>query len=469
VEDRFLVKLLELRRRQAWVEALEAAIIAGRRGGWLGLGLGLLLASWGRPLSSCLEALWVWPALTGLGFLWGLSRPRSLRQVAHQTDRHCGLQDRLLTCYAHQVEQRRPSAVSQLLWEDTLARLQTIDARSVFPCHWRQPMLGWLLPGLLWFSAWMAYPYLPGPVPDPWEGEVLASRDRMSTWSRRLSGLTRNPSRRRDLEQLVQRASRQVPHQLARQLRLQKAKGEQHLQALQQLSEQLRLMEKGGAGKHGEASWLSEVPEHARRRAIEKALQALRQGDSQPLAEQLRELQREQQQELALQQALEDELSQLPGSEVAQQGQGQGQDPERKSGRGQAQPNGSGPGMGADWGKGSSNEQQKASPLAAKGQGLRQSQRRPEKTLEFQRLYGVERKHLESRPENVQLAGARGRLLKMPQVSRGQARSGDPSLIAEQEEFLRARVAAEQSVAEERIPSQHRDAVRRYFDELDPR
>lgn len=469
MEDRFLVKLLELRRRQAWVEALEAAIVAGRWGAWLGLFLGLLLASWGRPLSSCLEALWMWPALVGFGFLWGLSRARSLRQVAHATDRHCGLQDRLLTCYAHQVEQRRPSAVSQLLWEDTLARLQTIDARSVFPCHWQQPLLGWLLPGLLWFSAWMAHPYLPGPAPDPWEGEVLASRDRMSNWSRKLSGLTSNPSRRRELEQLVQRASRQVPHQLARQLRLQKTKGEQQLQALKQLSEQLRSMEKGGAGKHQEAPWLAEVPGHSRRKAIEKALQALRQGDSQPLAEQLRELQRDQQKELALQQALDEELSQLPGSEVAPSGEGQSEGPERKPGSGQGPSSGKGPSMGADWGRGSTNEQQKASPLAAKGQGQRQSQRRSEKTAEFQRLYGVERKHLDSRPENLQLAGARGRLLKMPQVSRGAARSGETSLLAEQEEFLRARVAAEQSVAEERIPAQHRDAVRRYFDELDPR
>jgi hypothetical protein len=57
----------------------------------------------------------------------------------------------------------------------------------------------------------------------------------------------------------------------------------------------------------------------------------------------------------------------------------------------------------------------------------------------------------------------------MQEAQLGAAREGDPSLRAANDEFLAAKAMAEQSVAEERIPAEHRDAVRRYFDHIDPR
>lgn len=485
MEDKLYIKLYQLRRRQAWVQAIAYALKGGLWGGWLSVLLVLVLAGLQLPPQSQLEALVAWPALAVLGFLHGLLRPQSLRQVAHKADQVHGLQDRLLTCLGHLQSQKPKTIVSQMLISETLVHLDTLDPRRTFPNRWRGPLLRWLVPGLAVSLTLLLLAQRPLDTPEPWQQEVLASRQRLNKLSQRLATRRPHSPEAQRLEKLLQRLPQQIPAQAARQMRQELQKLEQQLASQSAQAQQVEALRQklqssqGSSGAAEEAKKLAELqkqlsPQHSAQPSLQQARQALESGQSESARKALEQAQEalrsgeEVQEQLASSEALQQELQQLdPSGATAQEQASQGTISQAEA-QGQPVP-GQGKGQ-ADFGKGSTNEQTgKEEAAQQKARGERQHKRTPSNSKEYEKLYGVERHDLKARRERVSLSGAKGRLLKMPETQLGEAATSNPVLRAQQEDYMQAKALAEQSVAEDKIPSQHREAVRRYFDQIDPR
>ncbi|MBT9583433.1 hypothetical protein IV102_08785 [bacterium] len=429
------------------------------------LPLVLLFTYLGLPPENVLQTLWVWPLLAAAGFLHGLLTPMSLRQIAHEADQHNGLQDRLLTCVGQIQSRRPPTVVSQLLLQETLERLDGIDPRGTFPSTWRRPLLRWLVPALGIVAVFVVAPRVLPVAEDPVKQEVMASHQRLSQLAKKLAATRPRSRQHQQLQELLRKMPQQVPAQAARQMRdaLQKvqrqvAEGAAAARQLEQIAkgekgpgaqrQQLELVRKG----------LGQQPEV--QKLVEQAQKSLEQGQKEAAEKALQQAQKELLEGDELSQALQQELHQLGGQDAPGEGELAAKDvPMPGKGRGKA-----------DFGTGSSNEAGKSGdPAKAKARSHRQNQQQRHKVEQFQRLYGAERKHLKTRRERVALAGGKGKLLRLSDSQLGEARHQDPSLRPEQEDFLEAKALAEQSVAEERVPPEHREAVRRYFDQIDPR
>lgn len=473
MEDRLLIKLLQLRRRQALVQAVERGLSWGLIGAWLSLPL-LLMCGWLRlEADDLLRVLWLWPGLSLLGFAYGLLTPWSLGRVAHRADQAHGLQERLLTCFGHQQERRPHTVVSQLLLQETLGRLDSIDPARTFLVTWKGPLLRWSVPALTLTAALLLLPHwLPPPPADPLQQEVLASRQRLDRLARRLA--QHRPASRK-LQQLLQKLPQQVPAQAARQM--QQALGELQKQMEKQATQAERLGQLGQATPQQQRQELEKLRQQLdsqsqARTLVEQAQKALDQGQKEQAQKAMEQAQKElaEGQQMAenqqLGQALQDEMNQLGGAPEAgkagdQPGQGelQGKPGQGKPGKGQG-----------DFGVGSTNREGKSGEQARrKARSLRQNEEERHKQEAFKQLYGAERKDLQTRRERVALSGGKGKLLRMEQGQLGQARPGDTVQRQETGDFLAAKALAEQSVAEEKVPVEHREAVRRYFDNIDPR
>lgn len=486
MEDRLYIKLYQWRRRQQWVSAVHEAIRGGWWGAWLSLLVLLVLAAVGAPGDHS-EALWLWPSLLVAGFFRGLLQPLSLREVAHVADQAHGLHDRLLTCYGHVLEGQRMDVVSRLLLEETVQQVEGLDPRVTFPNRWQRPLLRWSVPLLAVLLATTLLE-LRRPAPsDSSEQEVLASRQRLSKLAQRWEVRQTNRQTRQQLEQLLRRMPKQVPHQAARHLREQLRQLEHQLAAQQEQARQLESLAqqakqaKTPAEKAAVQHQLQQLeqkldPQHSALPDLQKAQQRLQEGQMQQAEQALQEAGRklasgpEAQEGEELAQALQDESQQLAPQSAGQEGDGQAQGPVRV---GQAAKAGHGKQGGQaanDFGQGSTNKAESASKQASqKNYSQRQNRQTRDKEEQFARLYGPERQHAGYRRERALMQGAKGRLLQMRDAQAGAAREGDPSEREAVEEFMAAKVLAEQSVAEEQIPAEHREAVRRYFDRIDPR
>lgn len=247
---------------------------------------------------------------------------------------------------------------------------------------------------------------------------------------------------RAGLERLQQKVQRAKSSQATREAleQMKKAAGQQAENSPVQkaLEEARRLMEEG-------------KPEEARE-AMQKAAQELgEQLDQQETMEQL-------EQELAQQQGEldPDQLAQGEGKGV---GQMPNPGPEGKVGEGPA-----------DFGRGTTNEEETGQ---GDGQGRlvsRQSDRTSDWTEEFEKLHQAQR--FEVRTGDTKVKGQiqkQGGFLKTP----GEVRSGvgSPARVqtGAEEVYLRYRREAEQAVAQEHIPAQYRETVQDYFTEIDPR
>ncbi|MBS2034199.1 hypothetical protein JST97_04380 [bacterium] len=473
MEDRLLIKLLQLRRRQALVQAVERGLSWGLWGAWLCLPL-LLVSAWARlDPQDQLRVLWLWPGLALLGFAYGLLTPWSLSRVAHAADRTHGLQERLLTCFGHQQGRKPHTVVSQLLLQETLERLDGIDPARTFPATWKRPLLRWSVPALtLAASFWLVPGWLPATPADPLQQEVLASRQRLGPLARRLA---QHRVAGQKLQQLLRKLPQQVPAQAARQMR--QALGELQKQMEKQSAQAARLGQLAQASPQQQRQELEKLRQQLDQQPqakalVEQAQKALEQGQKEQAQKAMGQAQKElaEGQQMAenqqLSQALQDEMSQLGGApEAGKQGDQPGQgEVASKPGQGKK-----GKGQG-DFGTGSTNEQGKTGdPARRKARSLRQNEEERHKQEAFKQLYGAERKDLQTRRERVALSGGKGKLLRMTESRLGDPRPGDPGQRQETGDFLAAKALAEQSVAEEKVPVEHREAVRRYFDNIDPR
>lgn len=478
MDDRLYIKLFQLRRRQALVQGLQRGLRAGLWGGWLCVPL-LLLFTWLRlPGENLWHTLWVWPLFAGAGFLHGLLTPMSLRQVAHEADRLNDLQDRLLTCLSHLQARRAHTVLSQLLLQETLQKLDQIDPRRTFPGRWRKPLLRWLVPALAVAAVFLVAPeVLPPPPPDPLQQQVLVSQQRLNQLARRMANGRPRSRAQQQLQAALQRMPQQVPGQAARQLRNALQGLQRQLAEQTQLGRQLEELAKGGKLDAQKLEKLRQQmarqqPSPQTQARLEQAQKSLSQGQreaaQQALKEAGKQLQSEQQFEgqQELNEAIRQEISQLDPQQSTQNDApstgdvgNPGGPPRPGQGKGQA-----------DFGLGSTNQQAgKQREARQKARSHRQNQEQRHKTGQFEQLYAADRKYLKNRRERVALNGGKGRLLRMGDSQLGDPRNQDPSLRPEQVDFLSAKAQAEQSVAEERVPPEHRDAVRRYFDQLDPR
>jgi hypothetical protein len=476
MEDRLLIKLLQLRRRQALVQAVERGLSWGLWGAWLCLPLLVLLAGLRLGAPEQVSVVWFWPAMALLGFAHGLLTPWSLRKVAHAADQTHGLQERLLTCFGHQQSRKPHTVVSQLLLQETLERLDGIEPTRTFPASWKRPLLRWMVPGLSLLTALVLVPrWLPPPPADPLAQEVLASRQRLDRLSRRLA---QHRTAGRKLQQLLQKLPQQVPAQAARQMR--QALGELQKQMQKQAAQAAQLGQLAQGTPQQQRQQLEKLRQQLEQQPqakalLEQAQKALEQGQKEQAQKAIEQAQKElgQGQEMAeneqLGQALQDEMNQLGGApETGKQGDNPGDGPsgEAQPAKGKGQ---KGKGRG-DFGEGSTNQQgEPGGEAKQKARSQRQNQEERHKEGAFKQLYGSDRKDLQTRRERVALAGGKGKLLRMAEGKLGDPRLGDPSLRRETGDFLAAKALAEQSVAEEKVPVEHRQAVRRYFDNIDPR
>lgn len=475
MEDRLFIKLLQLRRRQALVQAVSRGLSWGLWGGWLCLPLLLVMAALRLSSQDQLSVLWLWPALALAGFLHGLLRPWSLGRVAHAADRAYGLQERLLTCWGHWNSKRPHTVISQLLLQETVQRLDEVDPACTFPSTWKRPLLRWTVPALALLAGFILAPrLLPPPPPDPLQQEVLASRQRLQKLARRLAQRPKSLTQQQ-LQKLLQKMPNQVPAQAARHMR--QALNELQRQMDRQSAQASQLGELSKGSPLQQAQKLEKLRQQLNQQPqaqalLEQAQRALAEGQKEQAEKALSQAQEEltQGQQMAeeteMSQALEDEMSQLGGSpEQGKPGDSPAQGAAGKPGQGKGAR-----GQRGDFGEGSTNQEGKTGQGAsAKARGERQNKEERHKKEAFQQLYGSDRKDLKTRRERVALHGGKGKLLKMPETRLGEARSGDPSLRTESGDFLAAKALAEQSVAEEKVPAEDREAVRRYFDNIDPR
>lgn len=481
MQEQLYIKLFQLRRRQTLVQSIESGLRYGLWAAWASLPLLVLFIIMGLPRQNQLQALWLWPAGALAGFLHGLLSPRSLRQIAHQTDQTHGLQERLLTCLGHLQSRAPQTALSQMLLQETLTRLDGIDPRQTFVATWKRPLLRWFVPALAGVAAMLLTPrWLPPPPADPLEQEVLASQRRLSRLTQKLAQRKSTSLEQKKLQQLLKNLPRQVPAQAARQLRQQLRATQRQLAEQSNQAQELARLAQGALQSPSERKQLQQLRQQIQQvqasQKLEQAQKALEQGNHEAARQAMRQAQEqlsqdpETQERSQIAQALQDELGQLDprqstGDEPSNPGAGT-EGPQAAPG-GKSQQRGQGQ---ADFGEGTTNQQGKTGQAARpKLQSPRQNQQHREKQEQFRQLYGSERSHLKTRRERLALKGSKGRLLRMSESRLGEAHTDLPSLRPEDSDFLAAKAEAEQSVAEERIPAEHREAVRRYFDQIDPR
>jgi len=481
MQEQLYIKLFQLRRRQTLVQAVESGIRFGMWAAWASLPVLILFIILRLPLESQLHALWLWPAGALAGILHGLLSPLSLRQIAHRTDQAHGLQERLLTCLGHLQSQAPQTALSQMLLQETLGRLEHIDPRQTFVATWKRPLLRWLVPALALLAAILLTPrWLPPPPADPLEQELLASQRRLSRLSQKLARRGSTSAEQKKLQQLLKNLPRQVPAQAARQLRQQLRATQRQMAEQSAQAQELARLAEGALQSPAERKQLQQLRQQVQQsqasQKLEQAQKALEQGNREAARQALRQAQEqlsqdpEAQEQGQIAQALQDELGQLDPRQGAGDGQNNsGTETEIP----QAAPGGKSQKKGpvqADFGEGTTNQQGKTGQAARpKLQSPRQNPQTREKQEQFRQLYGSERSHFRTRKERLALKGSKGKLLRMSDSRLGEARTDLPSLRPEESDFLAAKAQAEQSVTEEQIPAEHREAVRRYFDRIDPR
>lgn len=124
----------------------------------------------------------------------------------------------------------------------------------------------------------------------------------------------------------------------------------------------------------------------------------------------------------------------------------------------------------ADYGKGSTNREQKGAEGKRPDYVLaRQSSRSNGMRGEYQKLYLPERHKMSTGNAKVRGNTQAGPVLATADEARGAPRMGDTAATAEGEVYMQYRREAEEAMLRERVPQEYRDLIRSYFQEIDPR
>lgn len=504
--NELLPRMHQLKRRWKLVRCARSGLRWAAAGGWLGVLLALLLKLLDRPPEELLLTLWAPLLFLAGGLVRELLTDLPILTVALEADRVAGLKERLSTAVEWLQSARPPTAVTQFMVRDAAEHAAQVVPARLFPWKVTRP-LATLTPPLLAAALLLLSPawglWQKGPEPEEIRA-VQASAQRIDELARQLAAARPAHPPTRPVAPRLEALARQLREKgvdrqeaaariqsLARQLAQERAaqgrgKGERNAQAAQASAEKLgQLAQQLGKGmtadearRQLEAARKGLDPKGEAERKAAEAAQALAQGNAQEAAQKLEQAAESARQEAEAAEAAEagDQVSE----ELAQEGEeldpgSTRPGPPTQAGREVAGNPSQGPGKEgqgkgpADFGKGTTNQEEKPTGEAPKNRIVRQSDRTSDWQEEYQKLYASRRDHFEEATTRVRGQKTRGRVLRGQGEVIGAPTAGGEARLPAEEVFLSSKQAAEQAVAQGQIPSEYREAVRGYFDAIDPR
>ena len=510
MEEQFFRLLTRLQSRLRWVAAWQSGLRWAHWGCWLSILAAAILKLMDAPSEDLWNAPWIAVVFALCGFCRGWGRAPSLRRAALLTDAAHKLQERLVSVLEQQQSRRPHTGVAQFLLQDGLQALQEVDPGSTFPNSARP--LGRLVLPLLLVAAVNLSPSWGNWLHHVSQGDRQAihrSGQRLEQLAKRLReqnpaspGAHRVASRLEQLAHRLRTAQRDLDRgsaalelsQTLLQLRREReratlararsgwARGGD-AQSLRQLAKTSRSGTSAEARSEIDKALREVKPGGSEEKDLREASQKLAQGKPAEAAQRLEQMA----QSLADQDKAEDEIASAaeeglvaeelslepggssgkPGGSRATSQDTGGQQAADNSGGRPGQKGKNGP---ADFGLGSTNEEQKPEASATPTARLeRQAEREPSKQESFRKLYGAQREHFQG--ADVKIAGQRGkgRVLPAHGSGWGQPRAGGQSSIEPEQLFLESQAEAEQAMAQGSIPGAYQDVVRNYFQNIDPR
>lgn len=494
MEEQFLALLEQFRRRLRYVESATTALRWAVIGCWAGVLVTALLKLFDADPGEQWNGLWLAVVVLLGGFVFRWSRPPSLRRTALLTDQKHQLEERLTSALDQQLRPAGRTLMSQFLLRDALSALQERDPLVTFPLFVGRPLAA-ILPavlviwGLTLLPTWSEWLHRIKPAE---QRAVRRSADRLGSLAQHLQ--QKNPKNKR-----VQALARRLQQQSQQ---LQKA-GVSRVEAAKQLKalaqqirqEQASAQHQAGQGNKAEQALkaMKESPASAEKtlreqlskaqpgsleeKRLKEALDKLQsdpQG-AQKALEQLKSSQEEGAEESEAAERAEDGLSSEsesldPDQKSTSPGKGQGsgkkgEGPQENRGAGQSSDEPGGKTDKGDFGRGSTNKEQKPEDGSSNGPRLvrQMDNHKPIRQETFERLYEAERRHFDS--EKVQVKGQRrqGRLIKGQGFSWGKPSQGGPSELAPSAPGLEIQAGAEEAVVRGEVPAAYRTAVKNYF------
>lgn len=517
-EKLLLEKIHDLKKRLRFVWIVNGALEWCLAGAIVTLALVFALKLLDRPpgeLTLATLALLLFPL--GGAVAAGM-RKMPLMSVALATDRKLGLAERLTTGLEWSLSDRPRTVVAQNLLRDASKFAASVEPSRTFkptvPSSLRKAAIVSLVTGvLLVLPAW----HLFQPAQSAEDARLVKrTAERLERTARDLRQRYPNSQQARataqKLEDLAQRlkepgtereeAAARVAS-LAEQLRSQakgQGQGQQGSQSMgssadnprnqaERLRNLARRAQKEGASQELQKEIEKELaranPQSQQGQSLQKAQQKAGQGDSQGTQSELERAAAEAEQQAGEEQQVGEEIAQelqqaeceLGGQQTAQgnrPGQGQGQQGEGQQALAN-QPGQGGEGQGgekpADFGVGSTNEQQ----AGEQGQKLDYRIKRQDDSKqsdwneEYKKLYASERVHKDTADAKVRGDLTRGQMLPASGQVRGAPRSQPGVGSGAEEVYLDYKREAEEAVTRQNVPAEYREVVRDYFDGIDPR
>jgi len=500
-----LPRMHQLKRRWKLVRCARRGLRWAAAGGWLGVLLALLMKLLDRPPEELIETCWAPLLFCAGGIVRELLTDLPILTVALETDRVAGLKERLSTAVEWLQNARPATAVTQFMVRDAAEHAARVEPTRVFPWKVGRPLAKLAFPlavGALVLASPAWGLRQKGPEPEEVRA-VQTAATRIEQMARRVAAT--RPASPRPVAPRLEALARQLREKgvdrqeaaariqsLARQLAQERAaegsgKGDRSAQAAQASAEKLgQLAQQLGKGMSAdearrqlEAARRGLDPQSEAAKKAAEAAEAMAQGNSQEAADKLQQAAESARQEAAEASAAEagDQVS----SELAQEGEEldpgstrpgppnqAGQEVATNQPQGQAKEGeGKAP---ADFGKGTTNQEEK--PPEGEGPAgrlVRQSQGQSEWQEEYKKLYSSQREHFDQANTRVRGQKTRGKVLRGQGEVIGAPTAGGSSRLRAEEVFLSSKQAAEQAVAQGQIPSEYREAVRGYFDAIDPR
>ncbi len=508
MDAELLPRMHQLKRRWKLVRCTRAGLRWAAAGGWVGVLLALVMKLFDRPPEEVLQAGWAPLLCAAGGVVRELLTDLPILKVALETDRVAGLKERLSTAVEWLQSARPATAVTQFMVRDASAHAAQVEPARIFPLKVGRPLATLVLP-LIVGALVLASPawglWQKGPEPEEVRA-VQNSANRIDAMARRLAPIRpAQPTRpvaprlealarklrekgvdRQEAASRIQSLARQLAQERAAQGQAQGkgARSQSAQDSADKLGELARQLGQGmsadQARKKLEAARQGADPKSESEKKAQEAAEALAQGDTKTAAEKLEQAAEAARQEAEEAAQSEEAAGEGTSEELAQEGEeldpgsSQGGPANQPGQEVSANPSTGNPKIGkgkgeADFGKGTTNKEEKAGGDPAKNFVVRQGEGNSDWQEEYKKLYGSQRDHFETANTRVKGQKTRGKVLRGQGEVIGAPTAGGDSQLPAEEVFLSSKQAAEQAVAQGLIPSEYRDPVRDYFDAIDPR
>jgi hypothetical protein len=494
VEEQFLVLLHQFRRRLRWTGSLESLLLWSFWGCWAGVVATALLKLFDADPGEQWNGLWLAVVVSLGGFMREWSRPPSLRRTAILTDRVHSLNERVISALDLQQRPRAQGSMSAFLLQDALRCLQELDPRLTFPLTWQRRTL-LLIPPILMIGlfttlpSWSQWLYRVTPAD---RAAIRRSANRLNELARQLRQHPRHNKRldaiAKKLEQralelqapgLTKTQAAQKLQQASKELRTPSKQrdsatdAQKALQALKQsgtdkslaekkLKEQLAAAEKGSEEEKRLKEALDKLKSDPS--GAEKALQELKQSQEQESSD-------EHEAQQTAEETTQSECEALDPSQKGRPGEGQGKDgkggpkgqPSENRSQGSPDEKGQGTTDKGDFGRGTTNKEEKGKDSGPQGRLIRQSDKTPSREEAFEKLYEAQRNHFDSEKAKVQTQRRKGQLIKGNGFAWGAPSKGGQPVAPASAHQLEVQTQAEQAIQRGEVPPAYREAVRNYF------